>query len=202
MAVTIPSTSVVTASMVTDWASRFSVSSDQATLDLLDIEEGRREMPDILLSVSTYAALVTRYQGVSDRLNPSQLANRKSAAAVTLSGLALAGMVVSQLLIGGNATNQTALTCYRHATTTINPQSIAGGASTSSFLTVNADANDSIRVGSLPLSWLQYSTTTGIQVAMSASGTAQIMYSNFASSSAATVDLPSADIGLDIFCHS
>lgn len=201
MAVTIPSSSVVTNAMVTDWMSHYGRSSDNATLDLLDIEEGRRELPDELPQ-STYAALITRYQGVTERMTQGQIANRRSLAAVTLGGLALASAIFGQVFLGGDTVNNTALTCYRHITSTINPDLLNAQAATSSFISVNADANDSIRIGSMPPAWGQLATSSNVMVWMSASGTAQVMFQNYASSSASTVNFPSADVGLDILCHS
>lgn len=114
---TIPSTSIVTAAMVTDWASRYGRTSAQATSDLLMIEQGDMLMPADL-PVATYSALINSYRANLDRKSTSSW---KTILAASLGAVMITAGFFNSIVTKSNkvGSNGRAMTQQIYATSSI-----------------------------------------------------------------------------------
>lgn len=201
MALTIPSTSSVTEAMISDWQSRFGVDRDTAISELLQIEDAKVELPELITTISTYSALVERHYSALDRLPASQRNVPKGRAAAIIASIAAGAILAASFIFSGS--NNTRLTGFQHVTSTINPDAIVGQNATSVNIAVQADADDSIFISRIPDAWKVAAPSSSIMLAvdMAASGTARLSFQGTASSSGVSVDLQSDVIGFDIWRH-
>lgn len=197
MALTIPSTSSVTEAMISDWQSRFNRDRDRAITELLDIEDARVELPDVIVGNSTYTALVTRYYASLEKLPSNHRSRPLGRAAIALGSIAAGAIAIIGLILGSGGTP---ISGYSHVTSTINPDNITGYSATSVSISVQADTDDSVFISRIPDGWKSGVTSSSIMLAadLSASGTIRL---TFQSVTSAAVNLQSDVIGFDIWRH-
>lgn len=198
MALTVPTTSSVTEPMISDWMTRFQRDRDSAISELLQIENAQVDMPTNLPQ-SVYGELQNRYYGALDRL-PSGQRDKPLGRAAIAAGAIMTAVGIFAGIVFGNPTGNTPIAGYSHVTSTINPSSLHANAATSSFISAQVDVTDSVVLGDLPAEWGQVATSVQITPFVVASGTIQVLFSNFNTSGTA-YDLPSGVLGLDIWRH-
>lgn len=201
MAVTIPSTSIVTSAMVTDWMTRFGRTSDQATTDLLNVETASMELPQNL-PATPYTDLINAYYGALDRKPTSSRGRIPSLSSIITAVIVSAIMAPAMLWLGGlnGGVGTTGLTNFQHVTSTVDVAALPPMTGTTTQLAVNGDLDDSVNLARWPIAWGATTNTVMAYAFMSASGTATVTFFNF--STGTVMDLNSGVIGLDIWKHN
>lgn len=144
----IPSNSVMTETMITDWQSRYGRSRAQTIADLDDIENARAEMPEGLPG-STWADMYASYYGNLARRSTGSLPRIKTGVIAGVIGAATSAIVALTFMLSGAATIGGTVTAPRYVASSTTGISMA--ASSTVVISPGGNTTSTLDMRTVPL---------------------------------------------------